>query len=173
MKITAQPQPAEPLNSALFSDCLPPPTLDHFHRATVAQIPILQAMGITFSDFTQSELRVDMPLAANINDKNTCFGGSIVTLATITGWGLLSLLLNREQKHFDVIIAESSTRYIAPVTSDCYARTRLNPEQASTLSQSLYEFGKGRITLHVEVCLEDQTVATYEGLYVVRRKNIN
>lgn len=151
-----------------FSEVFAPTALANFNQTTLEQIPILQYMGISFSEFKEGAMRTDMPLAPNINDKNTGFGGSIVTMATITGWALLSILLNKDDKKYDVVIVESNTHYKLPVTTDCYGIARLNEGQILKLLRDLVISGKARTHIDVAIHVDDQEVATFHGQYYVR-----
>ena len=153
---------------AFFSDVFEPSTLEKFNANTLAQIPILEYMGISFSEFKCGAMRTDMPLGPNINDKNTGFGGSIVTMATITGWALLSILLNKDERKYDVVIVESNTQYQAPVTEDCYGIARLNEGQILKLLRDLVISGRARTHIDVGIHVNEQKVATFSGQYYVR-----
>ena len=71
------------------------------------------------------ELALSAPLAPNINDKGCAFGGSLVSLMTLAGWGLIVLKLGALDRDCDVYVQDSSVRYLAPVWSDFIARARL------------------------------------------------
>ena len=152
----------------LFGEIPQPHLVEYFHEKTLKEIPILQAMGISFENYKQGTMRVNMPLAPNINDKNTGFGGSIVTLATITGWSLLSLMLNQEEKHFEVVIMESAIQYSAPVTGDCHAVAKLTHGETLCLSQDLITRGKARINIVVNIYVDEKHTASFEGKYHIR-----
>lgn len=151
-----------------FSEVFEPSALQSFNQNTLEQIPILRYMGISFSEFNRGAMRTDMPLAPNINDKNTGFGGSIVTMATITGWALLSILLNKEEKKYDVVIVESNTQYQSPVTTNCHGIARLNEGQILKLLRDLVTSGRARTQIDVGIHVDDQQVATFHGQYYVR-----
>ncbi len=54
-------------------------------------IPVSEFMQIAPVAFDGESLAVSAPLAPNINLHNTMFAGSIYTLATLTGWGMVWL----------------------------------------------------------------------------------
>ena len=59
-------------------------------------IPLAAAMQIEALQFDGQQLEMRVPLAANVNDKGTGFGGSIAALATLAGWSLTTLYLRRQ-----------------------------------------------------------------------------
>lgn len=57
-----------------------------------------------------------MPETGNQNPHHTLFDGSLFSLATLTGWGLIWLLLLRErQLGGTIILADAHIRYTKPV----------------------------------------------------------
>ena len=65
--------------------------LDACYRA----MPPVAAMGIESAGWDGQRLRLRAPLAANINDKGTVFGGSMASIATLAAWGLRGWLAPR------------------------------------------------------------------------------
>lgn len=56
-------------------------------------IPLTREMGLSVLDWQGQQLRLQLPLAANINHKSTMFGGSLYCGAVLAGWGWLHLSL--------------------------------------------------------------------------------
>ena len=52
-------------------------------------IPLARAMALRVARHDGAELELTAPLAANINDKGFAFGGSMASLMTLAGWGLV------------------------------------------------------------------------------------
>ena len=88
-------------------------------------IPLSQFMQLSISSFDGNELRCNAPLAPNINLHNTMFAGSIYTLATLTGWGLLYLQLQALGLRGDQVLADATIKYFKPVTTTPQARCAL------------------------------------------------
>jgi thioesterase domain-containing protein len=65
------------------------------------------------------------PLAPNINDKGCAFGGSLLSLLTLAGWGLIVLKLRELGRKCDVYVQDSEVRYLAPVWEDFTAHAQL------------------------------------------------
>ncbi|GAB3375033.1 thioesterase domain-containing protein [Spongiibacter taiwanensis] len=142
-------------------------SLSEFCRQTRQAIPLLQSMDLRFTEFGDHRLRVDMPLAPNINDKQTGFGGSIAALATAAGWAIVSLMLKSRPHRYDVMVTESHMRYLAPATCNFYAIANVSDSAMATFNQVLDEQRQGRITLQVMVEQDGKQVAVYTGTYKV------
>lgn len=145
----------------------PPLSLESFASQSRQAIPLLQSMAVQFTAFDDDGLRIDMPLAPNINDKQTGFGGSIAALATAAGWAAITLLLQSRNSQYDVMVVESHMRYLAPATEDFYALACVTRSAKSAFHRTLDLQPYGRITLPVMVEQNGQQIATYTGTYKV------
>ena len=101
--------------------------LDHLNAHYDAMPPVA-AMQVRAVHFDGTRLRLRAPLAANVNDKACAFGGSLVSLMTLAGWGLVTLKLQLAGIRADVYVADSQVRYLAPVYTDLEAEARLAPD---------------------------------------------
>lgn len=130
-------------------------------------IPLSQAMQIAARDYDGQSLLLSAPLAPNVNDKSTAFGGSLYNLAVLCGWSLLRLKLNEagmEKKN--IVIQEARTRYLLPVSGDLQAECRLVPEAWQDFLQALQQRGRARITLNVLIRQQDKPAVEFTGTYV-------
>lgn len=134
-------------------------------------MPPVAAMQARALDFDGERLRLAAPLAANVNDKDCAFGGSLAGLMTLAGWGLVSLRLEREGLGSDVYVADSQLRYLAPLFEDLVAEAVLAPDQDwPTLLRSLRERGRGRAQVQARVCTGDgREVATLAARFAAIR----
>src|SRR5690606_34234099 len=53
------------------------------------------------------------------------FGGSLVSLMTLAGWGLVTLQARAAEVDADVFVADSQVDYLAPLFADLRAEARL------------------------------------------------
>lgn len=90
-------------------------------------MPPVAAMGIRATAFDGDSLRLHAPLAANVNDKGSAFGGSMAGMMTLAGWGLITLKLEAAGLVADVYVADSQIRYLRPLLGDLHAEARLEP----------------------------------------------
>lgn len=144
-----------------------------FEHALLADIPLARAMALRVHAHNGDELALAAPLAPNINDKGCAFGGSLVSLLTLAGWGLIVLKLAELKRECDVYVQDSSTRYLAPVWTDFVARARLaEGESWIAFAETLTARGRARLRVACVVMLEDGSDAcTLEARFVaiVRR----
>jgi thioesterase domain-containing protein len=107
------------------------------------------------------------PFAPNTNYKGTAFGGSLFSLAVLAGWAWATRHLAARQIDADVVIQESTVRYLAPANGEL--RAVLEAPAAGTAQKfrrMLERAGRGRIRLQVGV-FDGKTLATrFDGLYV-------
>lgn len=125
-------------------------------------MPPVVAMGLRVAGLdADGRLRLRAPLSANINDKGCAFGGSLTSLLTLAGWGLISLHLAEAGLEADVFVADSEIRYRAPLYSDLEAVAELaEGESWSTFLDTLRSRGRARLAVQATVPLPEGGVAT-------------
>ena len=120
--------------------------LGAFEHQLLADIPLARAMQLRVLSGDGDVLRLGAPLAPNINDKGCAFGGSIASLMTLAGWGLVVLKLQALARSCDVYVQDSTLRYLAPVWSDLDVEARLAPGESWTaFIGALDARGRGRV----------------------------
>lgn len=90
-------------------------------------MPPVRAMQVRAVHYDGESLQLHAPLAHNVNDKACAFGGSLVSVMTLAGWGLMTLKLREAGIRADVYVADSQVRYLAPLFADISARAMLAP----------------------------------------------
>ena len=146
---------------------VPEQALQELERLLHAEIPLTRAMGVRVAGFDAYGLTLAAPLAPNINHKDTAFGGSLATLATLAGWGLLQITL-RDLTAVTVVIQECEVQYLQPVVTDFTATCRM--PDAATLQQlrdRLQRKGLARVALDVTIGPGPQPAVRYRGRFVV------
>ncbi|BBI49606.1 hypothetical protein HORIV_20270 [Vreelandella olivaria] len=81
-------------------------------------IPMVSALGIRAVTRQGDALTWQLALTPNLNDKGTGFGGALTAQTTLQGWCWVTLWLRERGINRDVVVAEASQRFLAPVTSD-------------------------------------------------------
>lgn len=153
---------------------LPNATIDALQQACHSLIPISVAMGVTVDHYSGDTLHLGAPLANNINHQQTAFGGSLFSLAAMTGWGLLALKTTELALDTNIVVAEGNVTYAAPVNGPLRCVCHL-PEEFNEFAVSLTNTGKARLTL--TLLLENnndpggEPAMTFTGLYIVRCNN--
>ena len=137
-------------------------------REILARIPLARAMGLSLGACDGVSLTCSAPLAPNINDKGCAFGGSLTSLMTLAGWGLVRLALDARAIACDLYVQDSAIRYLAPVWQDFDAVARLAPgESFAELADALAARGKARLRVHCVVPLADgRDAATLDARFV-------
>nr|WP_255703314.1 YiiD C-terminal domain-containing protein [Lysobacter sp. GX 14042] len=131
-------------------------------------MPPVAVMQLSIEGFAEHRLGLRAPLAPHVNDKGCAFGGSLASLMTLAGWGLVWLELDAAGMEADIYVADSTIRYLAPL----YDELRVTAEAAAdadwgAFATRLRERGRARIELVARVPLPDGRVATtFTGRYV-------
>ncbi|MBV4460862.1 thioesterase domain-containing protein [Pseudomonas sp. COR58] len=136
-------------------------------------IPLTRDMGLKVLDWQERQLRLHLPLEANVNHKSTMFGGSLYCGAVLAGWGWLHLRLKEEGiADGHIVIQEGQILYPLPVTGDAVA---VCPEPKAEVWKkflAMYRrYGRARLTLHTRVVNagSDEDAVTFTGQYVLHR----
>lgn len=123
-------------------------------------MPPVAALQLRVEGFNGGCLRLHAPLAANINDKGCAFGGSLVSLMTLAGWGVVTLHLQHAGLSADVFVADMQVRYRAPLFDDLQAEASLADDQSwDSAMARLHEHGRADLILSSRVRLPDGGIA--------------
>ena len=142
----------------------PEARLEHYLHE---HIPLSAAMGVRVEHATCDDVRLSAPLAPNINHRETVFGGSAASLATLAAWALLHLRLTREGLHARAVIQPSRMQYERPVPGDFEARCRCTDEAGWTRFRAmLARHGRARLTLSAELTYRNKRMGAFEGEFV-------
>ena len=136
------------------------------------EIPLARAMDLQLRHHDADMLSLWAPLTPNVNDKGCAFGGSLVSLMTLSGWALVELALRQRGIECDVFVAESGVRYLAPLWQDFCSEARLTPDaQWDTFFDTLAARGRARIAVECIVPGTDgRPAATLEARFVAKRR---
>ena len=135
-------------------------------------MPPVAAMQVDVEGMRGDALRLTAPLSANVNDKGNAFGGSLTSLMTVAGWGLVTLKLRVAGLKAEVYVADSQIRYLAPLYDDLVAEAVFAEGQAWDLFvDTLVQRGRARIQVDARVLLPEGGLATtLSGRYVAIAK---
>ncbi|RPE80231.1 YiiD C-terminal domain-containing protein [Vulcaniibacterium tengchongense] len=143
------------------------PALRRLHDHYLSMPPVA-SMQLQIAGYDGDRLRLRAPLAAHVNDKGCAFGGSLASLMTLAGWGLVSLHVEAAALDAEVYVADSQIRYLAPLFADLEVEAALAPEwNWPDFAATLRERGRARVGLVARARLPDGGVATeMTGRYV-------
>jgi thioesterase domain-containing protein len=149
--------------TAQSSQMLHPEWCDELQNTWYETIPISEHMGIKLHQYTHRSLEVRASLNKNINLHGSMFAGSIYSLATLTGWGMLYLQLKARNLAGHIVLGDGKIHYHKPITSKpralCYV------EHLTGGYDKLSRGRKSHFELQVGILDEDKPVAEFNGVY--------
>jgi len=128
-------------------------------------IPLAEFMQLQVQSFDGHQLRCKAPLSPNKNPHQTMFAGSIYSMATLTGWGMVFLQMKALGLQGDIVLADAQIRYLAPLHQTPVAQVDL-----LQLKGDLTPLARGqkvRQHLKVQIMDGDNKVGEFEGRFVV------
>lgn len=131
-------------------------------------IPLVEQLGIREMRLDGECLVWGLDLSPSLNDKGTGFGGALTAQTTLLGWCWTTLWLRRRGLARDVVVAEASQRFLAPVTGDY--RLECTPEEEggpARLAEQLAAKGRGRILLSQRLWCGETLCLEARGDYAV------
>ncbi len=136
-------------------------------------IPLAKAMGVGVEVSDGQSLTLTAPKEQNKNSLNTAFGGSLVSIATLAGYGVVWELMRNEsgeKREWHIVVKESRAAYRRPVIGDLRAICE-RPAQAaiSEFKEALDRYGKAKLKLRARVVEEGQTAVDVQAAFVVTR----
>jgi len=125
-------------------------------RELLDEIPLARAMALRVAAYDGDSLALAAPLAPNVNDKGCAFGGSLASLMTLAGWGVVRLAVAARGLDCDIYVQDSAIRYLAPVWDDFETFARLaEGESFDAFFEALVARGKARLNVACRVPLAD------------------
>lgn len=123
-------------------------------------------IGVVVESADDSAVVLRAPLAPNANHQGTAFGGSLYSLAVLSGWAWLTRYLAARDLSAAAVIQESNTRFLVPVNGEMRAGAAAPSEvQIAKFRKMLQRAGRGRIRLHVEITQGETLAALFEGVF--------
>lgn len=145
--------------------------LQELQETFFTEIPITQHIGISVASYDNRCLTLSAPLERNINHQRTAFAGSLNALVTLAGWGMLWIILKELGMTAVIVIQDSSSNYLRPVTGD-FAASCYKPDQGqlAKLKNMLKKKGVARLELRAEIRQGQDVAVAFKGRYVVYLK---
>ena len=137
-------------------------------------IPLAKAMGVGVEVSDDQSLVLKAPKEQNKNSLNTAFGGSLVSLATLAGYGVVWELMKSEKDsakaEWRIVVKESRAAYRRPVIGDLRAICE-RPAQAAIaeFKEALARYGKAKLKLRARVIEAGETAVDVTAAFVVSR----
>lgn len=144
--------------------------LNAFEAECRRDIPLLNAMHLSFNSYENLALTMEAPLAPNINNKGTAFGGSIASICLFGGWAVSTLaFIDNGIHNTEIVVYKNDMTFERPARGLLNVRAYILPEDFEACLARLKAGDPERIRLdiHVDLFHEEQRCATMQGLYVV------
>ncbi|GAB5382820.1 MAG: bifunctional GNAT family N-acetyltransferase/hotdog fold thioesterase [Aliiglaciecola sp.] len=128
-------------------------------------IPISEQMGIQLHQYSGKTFETRASLNKNINLHGTMFAGSIFSLATLTGWGMIFLKLKEKGLSGEIVLGDGDIHYHKPITMQ--PRALCNVETLDGKFELLERNKKTAIKLQVDILDGENPVAEFRGVFWV------
>jgi thioesterase domain-containing protein len=148
--------------------------LKEFEAECRAEIPLLTAMELSFVGYTDLALTMEAPLAPNINNKGTAFGGSIASICLFGGWAVSTLAFADNDVHnTEIVVYKSEMTFERPARGHLTIKARISSDDFEPCLARLQAKDRSRIrmNIHVDLFHDEDRCATMDGLYVVWLKD--
>ncbi len=147
------------------------PAFEHFLHE---MIPLAKAMEVGVEVSDNHALVLTAPKERNKNSLNTAFGGSLVSLATLAGYGVVWELMRDEKDgtkpEWHIVVKESRAAYRRPVIGDLRAICERPAQAAVTeFKEALARYGKAKLKLRARVIESGHTAVDVTAAFVVTR----
>lgn len=144
-----------------------PETLADLERILHAGIPLTRAMQVRVLRADRNGLALGAALAPNLNHKQTAFGGSLNSLATLACWGLIQLLVRDHGSAITIVIQESDVQFLKPVLRDFEAVCPLPAEPViERFLHTLKGRGRARLALDSTIHADGEIACRFHGKFV-------
>jgi thioesterase domain-containing protein len=120
-------------------------------------------MGIKIYQYTGRTIETRASLNKNINIHGTMFAGSIFSLATLTGWGMLHLQLKQKGLQGDIVLGDGNIHYHKPITMQ--PRAVCNIEAVEGKFDPLAKGQKCPFKLQIDILDSETPVAEFKGVF--------
>ena len=144
--------------------------LTEFEAACRGDIPLLDAMQLSFIEYGDLSLTMQAPLAPNINNKGTAFGGSIASICLFGGWAVSTLSFIDNGIHdTEIVVYKNEMTFERPARGHLIVTANIDPKDFESCLARLQAGDRSRIRLQIDVELfhDDERCATMQGVYVV------
>jgi thioesterase domain-containing protein len=145
-------------------------SIDALEAAFHELIPISKAMGVRVVSYNGDSLTTTAPLSENINHQHSAFGGSLFSLAALSGWGLVQMKLSELLLDCNTVVMDGEVSYQSPVYDDLECVVRL-PEDADAVFANLEEKGTARTELVASFECNGKLAMQMKGRYHLKLRN--
>lgn len=136
-------------------------------------IPLAKAMNVEVINVSKYSLTLKAPLSNNSNMHGTAFGGSLSSIALLTGWSLIhSQITDQWLPAGDLVIAEANILFEKPVATDLVAQAKLDQPSFVSFIEKYKEKGRAKLTVEIEVLTDKGTGCRTTGTYAFIQQTV-
>ena len=144
--------------------------IKRFEAECRLDIPLLDAMQLSFVRFDALTLTMEAPLAPNINNKGTAFGGSIASICLFGGWAVSTLaFIDNGIGNSEIGVYKNEMTFERPARGLLRVTAWIEADEFEACLARLKAGDRSRMRLdiHVDLFHDEDRCATMHGLYVV------
>jgi len=138
----------------------------YLQERITAEFVLARHLGLVVEQADDAGIVLCAPLVPNANHQGTAFGGSLFSVAVLTGWAWVTRYLDGAQLAADAVIQESTIRYLTPVHGPL--RASLTPPGEAHIEKfrkMLQRAGRGRIGLDVRIHQGATLATAFQGTF--------
>ena len=134
------------------------------------EIPLTRQIGIQVEHCENDRIVLTAPIEPNTNHKCTAFGGSLYSVAVLTGWSFVHHHMQLHQLDGHIVIQHSEVDYKLPVDGKIVAECVMDDQDVLDKFLKTYKRkGRARINLDVNIVFDNTNAMTLKGQYVVHQ----
>ncbi|GAC1626840.1 MAG: YiiD C-terminal domain-containing protein [Nevskia sp.] len=134
---------------------------DYLHR----HIPLTAAMALRVVAFDEQRMAIAAPLAPNVNHRGSAFGGSLATLAIVSGWALLDRALSRAGVDAHLMVRNSDCDFREAVRGEFTAVSCLPETAWPRFLATLRKHRRAAIEIETLISADGRALVTQRGRY--------
>lgn len=135
-------------------------------------VPLTRAAELSFVSYDGKTLVCEAPLAPNINDKGTAFGGSTFVLCVAAAWGMSKIKSQELGLEGELVVAKSEIEYLRPLSETLRAEVVSPNDEAMRDFKQCFET-RGRASFVLESVInnhEGKPAVRFKGKYALLKK---
>jgi thioesterase domain-containing protein len=131
-------------------------------------IPLSKHMQFKVVSISDRETRTRLPLLGNTNHLGPQFGGGLFSAAALTCYStLLGILYRLGLQTENIVIVDSSIRYLLPGNGDVEFRVSVDPNEVSRVKEELQSKGRSRIRFAATAECHLKPILDFTGSYKI------
>lgn len=140
--------------------------IEYLQARYYEEVPITKYLGLQVIAYDGNTIEIHAPVEPSLNTHGTAFGGSLYSVAALTGWGLLHLRLKDDNIRSNAVIKGGEVAYHHPVRKLIIAKAEINQALYNQFVKDYENTGRGDLKQEVIIETEKGPAMTLTGHYV-------